>query len=96
MDDIDIIAKQTGITDKLEIRKCYFKNNKDMTNTIMELLSLEDNNYQTSKTTSEFDKIRNIMNEKEKIYHLHTSENRRFSEPFPSENRRFSEPFPNQ
>jgi hypothetical protein len=77
MEDIDIIAKQTGITDKLEIRKCYFKNNKDMTNTIMELLGPEiafddKSNDKSNKTTqkNEFDEIRNIMNEKERIYHL--------------------------
>lgn len=76
MEDIDIIAKQTGITDKLEIRKCYFKNNKDMTNTIMELLGPEIEfdkvDDKSTKTTqkNEFDEIRNIMNEKERIYHL--------------------------
>lgn len=72
MEDIDIIAKQTGITDKLAIRKCYFKNNKDMTNTIMELMEIETSHEDKSKYTkpSEFDEIRNIMNEKERIYHL--------------------------
>lgn len=72
MEDIDIIAKQTGITDKLEIRKCYFKNNKDMTNTIMELMAIDISYEDKSKyiKPSEFDQIRNIMNEKERIYHL--------------------------
>lgn len=73
MEDIDIIAKQTGITDKLQIRKCYFKNNKDITNTIMELMSLEIDKEHVKP--SEFDEIRNIMNEKEKIYHLKSKKN---------------------
>jgi hypothetical protein len=81
--DIDIIMRQTGIKDKIIVRKTYFKCNKNVSDTILELMSLTPDNNQDIKPKdikpkdiklkdikpkTEIEKLRIILDEKEKIF----------------------------
>jgi hypothetical protein len=71
--DIDIIMRQTGIKDKIIVRKTYFKCNKNVSDTILELMSLTPDNIpdikpKDIKPKTEIEKLRTILDEKEKIF----------------------------
>ena len=63
--NIQAIVNQTGVTDELEVRRVYFANKKDVTATIVQLLSLSEVPRKTTAShTSEFNDIRNILDTK--------------------------------
>jgi 5,10-methylenetetrahydrofolate reductase len=66
--DIDIVASQTGICDKLEIERMLIECSNDVSLTIIRLLSLKET-QKTVKEPTEFDQIREILADKEKVYH---------------------------
>jgi hypothetical protein len=65
--DIDIIMRQTGVKDKIKVRQAYFKNKKNISTTILELMSIEFDKPD-DKPKTEIEKLRHILDEKEKIY----------------------------
>jgi hypothetical protein len=71
--DIDIIAQQTGINDKLQIERVLLENNNDISKAIIALLDLEHLESMPisvlNEETTVFNQIRIILNEKEQIYH---------------------------
>lgn len=68
MDDIDIIAKQTGITDTVMIERCFIENNRSIADTIMKLMEYDYCKDNAVKPRTVFDDIREIVSEKEKIF----------------------------
>jgi ribosomal protein S13 len=66
--DIDIIMRQTGITDKQQVRKAFYKNKKDVSATILELMNIEEETKIEKRTETEIEKMRQILDEKELIY----------------------------
>ena len=66
--DIDIVASQTGISDRLEIERMLIECGNDVSSTIIKLLSLEEEQKKVKEPT-EFDQIRVILADKEKVYH---------------------------
>ena len=69
--DIDIITIQTG-KNKILVRKTYFKNKKNTTDTIIELMNLKEEVIE--KPLTEIEQFRKIMDEKDNIFHLKNSE----------------------
>lgn len=67
-DNIETIMKQTGLTDELLVRKVYYKNNKDVSDTIIELLNLPKSEPKNVETPSEFTNLRKILDEKDVIF----------------------------
>jgi hypothetical protein len=65
--DIDIIMRQTGINDPIKVRKLYFKNKKNISSTILELMSI-DTHDNDIKPKTQIEILRNILDEKEKIF----------------------------
>lgn len=68
--DIDIISRQTG-KNKILVRKTYFKNKKNTTDTIIELMNLKEEIIE--KPLTEIEQFRKIMDEKDNIFHLKNS-----------------------
>jgi 5,10-methylenetetrahydrofolate reductase len=66
--DIDIVASQTGIRDKLEIERVLIECGNDVSLTIIRLLSLKEEKKKVKEPT-EFDQIREILADKEQVYH---------------------------
>jgi hypothetical protein len=66
--DMDIVMRQTGITDKQRVRKVFYKNGKDVSKTILELMDIEKPTVVEKKEQSDLEKLRSILDEKEKIY----------------------------
>jgi hypothetical protein len=66
--DINIVKLQTNITDEEVIAACLQKNNNDIIKTIMELSSLQEI-IREKVVDPVFEEIRNIVEEKEKLYH---------------------------
>jgi 5,10-methylenetetrahydrofolate reductase len=66
--DIDIVASQTGICDKLEIERVLIECGNDISLTIIRLMSLEEEKKKVKEPT-EFDQIREILADKEQVYH---------------------------
>jgi hypothetical protein len=50
------------------VRKTYFKNNKNTSDTILELMDLKEEIIE--KPLTEMEKFRKIMDEKDNIFHL--------------------------
>ncbi len=65
---LDIIKKQTFITDELEIERCFYENCEDILKTIMKLSDLKEKQYDAPEA-SVFDRIRQIVDDKEAVYH---------------------------
>jgi hypothetical protein len=65
--DIDLIATQTGIQDKLHIERTLMECENDISRTILSLLNAPKVN-EVVKEPTVFDEIRTILNEKDKIY----------------------------
>lgn len=65
---IDIIKQQTNIKDDLVIERAFYEHGNDVVKTIMSLSSIEDTTTRP-KTHTLFDNIRQICDEKEKIFH---------------------------
>ena len=73
--DIDIITQQTGIEDKLEIERMLIECGNDVSSTILNLMSLKAEEKQVKEPTL-FDKIREILDDKDKVYHDAIAKNR--------------------
>lgn len=67
-EEIDIIASQTGVDDKLSIERIFMECHNDTSLTIIKLMNLVVEEPKTRETTV-FDDIRIILNEKDAIYH---------------------------
>lgn len=70
--DIDIIISQTGIQDKLYIEKVLIECNNNISSAIIKLMYPTDNENTEHKTSQEptvFEQIREILNDKEKVYY---------------------------
>lgn len=65
---IAIIKNQTQEKDELHIERVYYQCGADIVKTIMTLSDIKDNTP-IKEHTSIFDGIREIVDEKEKIYH---------------------------
>ena len=70
--DVDIIVSQTGIDDKIEIERVLLECQSDISRTILKLMSLKSNDKEPKEPTV-FDQIREILNDKEQLYHDHLS-----------------------
>lgn len=66
--DIDIVASQTGLTDKLEIERVLIENGNDVSSTIIAIMSLKEEPKKVREPT-EFDQIREILADKERVYY---------------------------
>ena len=66
---ISTIKMQTNIEDEVLIEEIYKSCMCDMVKTIMELMNIKDVAASQSKIPSEFDNMREILAEKEQIYH---------------------------
>lgn len=66
--DIDIIASQTGIDDKLLIERTFMECNNDTARTILCLLHIAPKEP-AKKELTDIDVFRQILDEKDKIYH---------------------------
>ena len=66
--DIDIVASQTGICDTLEIERVLIECCNDVSLTIIRLMSLKEEKKKVKEPT-EFDQIREILADKEQVYH---------------------------
>jgi hypothetical protein len=62
--------RQTGIKDKVLVRKTYFKCNKDASSTIIALMSNDSSDvaHSVPKPQTEIEKLRSILDEKEKLF----------------------------
>lgn len=67
-DNINTIMKQTGINDEMLVRKIYYKNNKDISDSIIELLNLEKTFRKDAEKQDEFSKMRKILDEKDILF----------------------------
>lgn len=66
---ISIIKNQTQEKDELHIERVYYQCGSDIVKTIMNLSNIKDNAPIKESTSSIFDDIRKIVDEKENIYH---------------------------
>jgi 5,10-methylenetetrahydrofolate reductase len=66
--DIEIIIAQTGINDKLKIERMLLECRNDVSSTILKLMSFQEKQKKVREPTV-FDQIRDILNEKDAIYH---------------------------
>ena len=66
--DIEIVASQTGIRDKLEIERALIECGNDVSSTIIKLMSLTEEQRKVKEPT-EFDQLREILADKEQVYH---------------------------
>lgn len=64
---IDIIQSQTNIDDLLHIERTLMECNNDVSKTILKLLNLLPE--EVKKEPTDIDVFREILNEKDKIYH---------------------------
>ena len=64
---VDIIKRQTGIDNKHKIQQSYNECDKDIGNTILMLLNIQIPK-KVEKIASKFDEIREIFDEKDRIY----------------------------
>ena len=64
---IDIIKKQTGITDELIIEKKYYECNNSETDTIIALCNIA-TPAKSEKSRTLFDEMREIMDDKAYVY----------------------------
>lgn len=64
--DIEIAMRQTGIMDKQRVSKVYYKNKKNVSATVLELMSIVEEPKKDELT--EIEKLRRILDEKELIY----------------------------
>lgn len=67
-ESIDIISKQTGVSDKAVIQETLIELNGDIIKTIMKLSHIDSCPEKCKSAPSEFDDIRRIVDEKENIY----------------------------
>ena len=73
--DIDIVASQTGIHDRLQVERVLIECGNDVSSTIIKLMLLEEEKKKVKEPT-EFDQIREILADKEKVYHDVMNKNR--------------------
>jgi hypothetical protein len=73
--DYETITSQTGVTDKLEIEKVLLDCQGDISLTILRLLSLQTVSKPIQEPTI-FEQIREILNEKDRVYHDLLAKNR--------------------
>ena len=73
--DIDIVASQTGIHDRLQVERVLIECGNDVSSTIIKLMLLEEEKKKVKEPT-EFDQIREILSDKEKVYHDVMNKNR--------------------
>ncbi len=66
--DIDIIALQTGHEDRLEIERILIESENDVSKAILNLMSLKYQQKEPKESTI-FDQIREILDDKDRIYH---------------------------
>lgn len=66
--EIDIIASQTGIDDKLHIERVFMECRNDISSTIIKLMNLIEKKRPVVEPNV-FDEIRVILNEKDALYH---------------------------
>lgn len=66
--DIDIVASQTGLSDKLEIERVLIECGNDVSSAIIAIMSLKEEPKKVREPT-EFDQIREILADKEKVYY---------------------------
>lgn len=67
-DNINTIMNQTGINDEMFVRKIYYKNNKNISDTIIELLNLQKVSRKNPEQQDEFTKMRKILDEKDILF----------------------------
>lgn len=65
--DIDIIAHQTGLNDKLHIERILMECNNDIAATILKLMGTTPKSI--AKEPSAFEQIRMILDEKDKLFY---------------------------
>ncbi len=75
LDEYDIISSQTGIDDRLLIERTYMECQNDTAKTIMKLLNILPE--EIHKEPTDIDIFRNILDEKDKIYHDMMARNKR-------------------
>jgi hypothetical protein len=73
--DIDIVASQTGLIDKLEIERVLIGCGNDVSSAIIAIMSLKEEPKKVKEPT-EFDQIRVILADKEKVYYEVMQQNR--------------------
>jgi hypothetical protein len=67
INEIEIIQSQSGIDDKLLIERTFMECNNDITKTILKLMNLLP--QEVHKEPTDIDIFREILNEKDRIYH---------------------------
>jgi hypothetical protein len=73
-EDIELVSSQTGIEDKLLIERTIMEFDNDMSKAILSLLGMLPKEIQ--KEPTDIDLFREILNEKDKIYHDLMSRNK--------------------
>jgi len=68
-EEIDIIMSQTGITNRDKIVQSYMSNQNDMMKTIFHLMNIQEEEPVKFQDKSVIEQLRDIVNEKEKIFH---------------------------
>ena len=66
--DIDIIQKQTGVSDVDLIKRTFEAMKSDVVKTIMTLSSIVECPAKCKNITTEFEEVRKIVDEKENLY----------------------------
>jgi hypothetical protein len=67
INEIEIIQSQSGIDDKLLIERTFMECNNDISKTILKLMNLLP--QEVHKEPTDIDIFREILNEKDRIYH---------------------------
>lgn len=73
--DIDIIASQTGLSDKIEIERVLIENGNDVSSAIIAIMSLKEEPKKKREPTV-FDQVREILADKEKVYYQIMEQNK--------------------
>ena len=84
-DDIRLVMKQTDCQDVALVKNTLIRNNYDILNTICSILEIQTNQQSKQRKSEDektkgpfqdtFEEFRNILNEKDQIYHSNLNSN---------------------